>query len=74
MMKCDRCGGTICQRTAVSARLRHYETGEWVVIVRMCQSCATSWFGWRDESLPSFVEPILSTDTQFTDWLQLTPR
>lgn len=73
-MRCDLCGGVTVQKMAVSARLRHYATSEWVVIVRMCQECASSWFGWQNEPVPSFVEPILSTDTQFADWLQLTPR
>lgn len=73
-MRCDQCDGAICQRTAVSARLRHYTTGEWVVIMRMCQDCATSWFGWKNEPVSGFGEPVLSTNTQFADWLQLTPR
>jgi hypothetical protein len=71
--KCDLCGDRLNPAHAVSARLRHHETCEWVVIVRMCQGCARRCYGWRDEPVPKFAQPLLTTAEQFSRWLQLTP-
>lgn len=72
-MTCDLCDRPTRDVPPVSARLRN-DAGVWVVIIRMCQSCAESWHKWSDNPVQPGSQPFLTTDAQFTAWLQLTPR
>jgi len=72
-MTCDLCDGPARFVAPVFARLRN-DAGDWVEIIRMCQPCASTWYGWADEPVAVDAQPFLTTEAQFANWLQLASR
>lgn len=66
---CDLCAGDTQTDVAVYRRVPHYSAPHWVVLVRMCNHCATR-RGWRQKCSPSLVNPYFSNARQFEAWLR----